>query len=421
MTSLQHAAAPRSAIAEWKSYWTLPIAGALGYATSVIHIYGLGPYISPVSEAFGWSRTQTTGGLTVATLLAAALSIPVGMAVDRYGSRWLGIAGVILLSLAFGLLGTATGTSANWYLLWIFVAFSGVMIQATVWTSAVATRFSASRGMAFALTLCGASVASAVFPVLGTLLVKHYGWRSAFAWHAGLWLVLALPVILLFFRGARDGGGKTQSAPTAPDALTGVPLKEGYRSSVFIRLAFASLLFTFTILALMVHFIPILTDRGANAMSAAGIASLIGLFSIVGRFGTGFLLDRFPASRVGAAVFLLPVLGVALMLTAGGSPLALSLAAALIGLTLGAEVDVIAFLTTQHFGLKNFGGFYGGLLVALSSGTATGPITAAKVFDATGSYTGFLGLSIATMLAASLAIFSLPKPGALLTRAAPAP
>ena len=47
---------------EWRRHALLPIAGALGYATSVIHIYGLGPYIEPISKSFGWSRAQITSG-----------------------------------------------------------------------------------------------------------------------------------------------------------------------------------------------------------------------------------------------------------------------------------------------------------------------------------------------------------------------
>ena len=29
--------------AEWRNYFMVPLAAALGYSTSVIHIYGLGP------------------------------------------------------------------------------------------------------------------------------------------------------------------------------------------------------------------------------------------------------------------------------------------------------------------------------------------------------------------------------------------
>lgn len=410
--------ADRTAGAEWRRYYMLPVAAALGYATSVIHIYGLGPYIEPISQSFGWSRTQVTIGLTIATLIQAVFSIPIGLLVDRLGPRLFGLFGVLLTTGAFALLGTATGDKTQWYFLWGLLAIATLPMQATIWTSAVASRFEASRGLALAITLCGASLAAALFPVLGTWLIGIYGWQTAVAVQAAIWVAIAFPVVLFFFRGAKD----RQARPSPTDReerpeLAGMSLSEGLRSSVYHRLLLASLLFTFTIIALVVHFVPILTDRGADPLRAAGIASLVGIFSILGRLGTGLMLDRFRASLVGAAVFLLPAIGCIVLLTAGDELLAQAVAASLVGLTLGAEIDVIVYLTAQHFGLRTFGGLYGGLLAALSIGTATGPLGASVVFDRFGGYAPFLWLTLAFMVASSIALASLPRPHAF--RASP--
>ena len=395
--------------AEWRRHYMLPIAAALGYATSVIHIYGLGPYIGPISETFGWSRTQTTFGLTLATLVQAVFSLPIGLAVDRLGPRLFGLAGILLTTGAFALLGTATGVEANWFLLWGLLAVATLPVQATIWTSAVATRFEASRGLAFAVTLCGASVAAAVFPLLGSWLIKMHGWRTAVVIQAAIWAAIVFPMIFLFFRGAHDRPAKNVAREERRE-LAGVALAQGLRSTIYLRLLLASLLFTFTIIALVVHFVPILTDRGADPLRAAGIASLVGFSSIAGRLVTGVLLDRFRGSLVGAGAFILPALGSILLLFGGDAALPQAAAAVLIGLTLGAEVDVIVYLTTRHFGLKHFGALYGGLLAALSIGTSLGPLTASAVFDRYHDYGPFLWLTVAFMAASSLALLSLPKP-----------
>lgn len=396
---------------EWRAYPMLPIAAALGYATSVIHIYGFNPYVQPISEAFGWSRTQATIGITIATLVQAILSIPIGILVDRVGPRRLALVGIVLTASAFALLGTATGSKGNWHLLWGLMAIATLPVQATIWTSAVATRFDKSRGMAFAVTLCGASVAIAVFPYLGTKLIAAYGWKNAFAVQAGLWLAIAFPMILFFFRGGRDEK-RAPDQPEAPEksALTGISFADGLRSTIYARLLLASLLFTFTIVALAFHFGLILTGRGVDKVKAAELAALIGLFSIIGRLGTGFLLDRFRGSLVGAVAFLLPVISCLLLINMGTNVGAAAVAAALIGLTLGSEIDVVVFLVTKHFGLKNFGALYGGLLAALSLGTASGPLAASKTFDSYGDYSPFLWLTIGFMITSSIALASLPRP-----------
>lgn len=397
--------------AEWRSYFMVPIAAALGYSTSVIHIYGLGPYFEPIQSELGWSRAQITIGLTIQTLISALFCVPIGAFVDRVGPRRIGLIGVLATSGAFALLSTATGSNGNWYFLWAVLALGTLPAQATVWTSAVASRFEVSRGLALAVTLCGASIGAAVFPPLATWLIKTHGWRTALLIEGATWAAITFPTLLLFFRGAHDDrGGPSAARAIAPPQLAGMSLRDGLRSSVFLRLFIASALFTFTLIALVVHFVPILKDRGADPMAAAGVAALVGLFSIAGRLGTGVLLDRFRASYVGAGAFMLPIVACALLLFWGQSSGAQSAAAAIIGLTLGSEVDVIVYLTTRHFGLKNFGALYGGLLTALSIGTAAGPLAAAAIYDAKGSYELFLWITTFTMGASALALGSLPRP-----------
>ena len=413
--------------AEWRAHGMLPIAAALGYATSVIHIYGLGPYVVPVSESFGWDRATVTAGLTLATLIQAAMSVPIGMLVDRMGPRPLGVAGVALVCLAFATIGLASsGSEWQWYALWIVMAVAVLPVQATVWTAAVATRFEAARGIAFAVTLCGASVAQALFPWLGATLTDGVGWQTAMALQGGIWVAIAWPVIFLFFRGARDvRGAASETAQLGADVeateateatetrdAPGLTFREGLQSSVYHRLLVASALFTFVTLALVVNFIAIQTDAGMPSTRAGALAFWIGIFAIIGRLGTGLLLDRLRANRVGAAIFCLPILACLSFLHLG--PDAAFLSAALVGLTVGAEVDVIVFLATRHFGLKAFGALYGGLLVALSLGTALGPLAAASVYDRTGAYDAFFWAAIGCMVVSVLALASLPEPAFLL-------
>ena len=125
-------------------------------------------------------------------------------------------------------------------------------------------------------------------------------------------------MMLLFFRGAKDSqqNGQAVQVTEPVKVLEGVATLSAFRSTTFFRLFLASLLFTFTIIALVVHFVPILSSTGTDRMAAAGMASLVGLASVVGRLGTGFLLDRFSASRIGATIFLLPIVACLLLIFA---------------------------------------------------------------------------------------------------------
>jgi MFS family permease len=401
-------------VAEWRRFWKVPVAAGLGYSIGVIHVYCLGAFMEPLQSEFGWTRAEASLGLTIVGVAAAVAALPIGLMVDRLGPRRVGIIGAILMGAAFALLGTATGSLVNWILLWGVLSFASFWVQTTVWTSAVASRFATSRGLAFAVTLSGGSLAAAVFPPLATALIGAYNWRGAFLALGVLWGALVLTAVVLFFRGAQDDVRAArpvpEATPSAPPELPGVTMREGLRSATFYQLLVAAGLFAFTTLGVVVHLVPILRGAGAEPLAAAGTASLVGVFSIVGRLGVGVLLDRFPGRVVGACAYLVPIAGAALLLFDGTDPGSQTLAAALFGLTLGAEVDVIAYLASRYFGLRNFGGLFGGLVAALSLGTAFGPLASGATFDRFGTYEPFLVLTMALMAVSSLALALLRPP-----------
>lgn len=397
-----------TAVQEWKGYWFLPVAAGLGYATATMYVYSMGPFIEPIQKEFGWSRAQISSGITIAAFFSAIFGIPVGMLVDRVGPRIVGLIGATLMCICFAMIGTATGTETNWVVLWGCLAFSTLWVQATVWTSAVNSRFEISRGLALAITLSGASFAAAVFPLLATTLIKLYGWRTAYMGMGGLVFVVVFPLLFFCFRGARDEKRPDRTTATeSARALIGVSLAQGMRSSALYKLILAAGFFTFTAVGIVVHFVPILTDQGADPIAAAGVAALIGIFSIIGRLGTGFLLDRFPGYLVGAFAFLIPILACTLLIFDGADPASQAVAAAIFGLTLGSEVDVIAYLAAKYFGLRHFGALYGAMVMALSLGTAFGPLGAGAVFDYYGSYEPFLILTAILMGLSAIALLSL--------------
>jgi MFS family permease len=394
-----------SAAAEWGAYWYLPLVAALGYSTAGMHVYGLGPLMESLHSEFGWTHAQTLSGSAIVSVVVALASMPMGMLIDRFGPRRVSLPGLLLIGAAVALLGTATGTTVNWLSLWVLVGLSSMPIQATAWTTAVVSRFDASRGLALAITLSGSSIGAFAFPLLTTWLLQRFGWREAFFGLGGIWVLVVLPLVFLFFRGAQDHGTEARlPARPASNPASGLTMREAMRKPAFYRLLFATLFFTFAIFGSVVNFVPILRGTGATLTTAARAASLIGIFSLLGRLSTGAVLDRFPAHIVGAVCFLIPIPGCALLLSDVPSAGSWFAAAALIGLTLGAEVDVIAYLATRYFGLRNFGSIQGALLCATAVGAAFGPLGAGATFDHFGSYRIFLETTIVLMFISALII-----------------
>jgi MFS family permease len=320
---------------EWREYWYLPVVAAFGYSAAGLHVYGIGPLMEALHREFGWTRAQILSGSAIVSFVVALASVPMGILIDRFGPRRISLVGLLLIGGAVALLGTATGTTVNWLSLWVLVALASIPIQATVWTTAVVSRFDTSRGLALAVTLCGSSIGAFAFPLLSAWLLQRFGWRQAFFGLGSLWAIAILPLVFLFFRGAQDSrrGGQLRSATTT-NLLSGLTLQQALCNPAFYRLLLATLFFTFAIFGSIVNFVPILTGTGAPLMTAARAASLIGIFSLVGRLSTGAVLDRFPAHIVGAVCFLIPIPGCVLLLSDIAGAGRYFAAAALFGLTL---------------------------------------------------------------------------------------
>jgi len=86
-------------------------------------------------------------------------------------------------------------------------------------------------------------------------------------------------------------------------------------------------------------------------------------------------MDRFYAPYVAVFFFSSVAAGIALLWTGLGGA-AVSAAALLVGL--GAEVDIIAYLTSRYFGLHSFGEIYGYLFAVFALAGALGPVLMAQ-------------------------------------------
>jgi MFS family permease len=400
---------PASGADEWRRHGLVPIAAAVGYSTTTLATYALGPFVGPLEREFGWSRAEIMIGLTIMNIAGVLFNVLIGLLADRVGSRRVGLVGTVVNTGAIALLATTNGNVLTWSLLWILVAIGAALVQANVWVSGVAKRFDKSRGLAIAIALSGGSLCGAVAPLLATVLISHYGWRTALVGTAAVWLVAVWPFVFLFYPAERNEPHRPQlRAP--PASSGGVSLKDGLRMGSFWRLAAACFAFAFYTLAITPNLVPLLVEKGATVMAAAQIASLVGVAGIIARISTGFLLDRLPANLLGTLVFLMPVGGCAALLMMEPSYLVLALIVVSFGATIGAEYDVVMYLTARHFGLIRFAAIMGALLTAGSLGAAIAPVTAGWMHDRFGGYEQLLALLMVLMGLAAVAIGTLGRP-----------
>lgn len=398
-----HEPSPPSARDEWRSHWPLTLAAMVGFSTIGLQSYGFSPFVTHVEQAFGWTRAQVMMGLSLSNLAGVFLNIIVGMVVDKIGPRPVGLTGILVKTGAFAALATATGSLLNWSLLWLLLAVGVVLLQATIWTSAVAARFDKSRGLAMAVVLSGTPITAMVCPPLATWLIDSYGWRAGFAGVGLAWFLAAFPIVFILFSDKRSGeGGPAPHLNTV--MIEGLTLRQGIRTRAFLCLALSFGTFAFYNMAITANLVPLLTEKGVTPRQAAGIASLMGVVGIGARLSVGFLLDRYRGSIVGAVTQMLPVAGCALLLVGEPTLFTLSLAVATFGAATGAEMDVTLYLATRHFGLRAFAALFSAIITFGALNASIGPYIAGWLHDRTGSYDVLLIAIMAAMTGGAIAI-----------------
>lgn len=378
----------------------------------VLHSYSLGVMIAPLEQEFGWSRAQITTGPLIISMIAIVTGPVIGLAIDKFGPRKIALSGTILYCAALAFLGTSGPSIYSWWMRWALLAVANMFILTTVWTTAVNSLFARNRGKALALALSGTGVAAFIVPSLTLFLIEQGGWRFTYFAMATISFAVVAPATFLLFRCQLDpmhGLSQTAHTETSAPYPLGAEWKEALRSPAFIKLTAAILLFTLAGSALTANAYPILRAQNFNAGTAAQLAGLLGVGSIIGRLAGGYLLDRFDAKTVAAFSVLLPIFPICAFLAYPGSYAIGSWGWLIIGLAAGTEVDAVAYLVARHFGMRNFGTIFGTIsgLTLFSSGLA--PLGANAVYDATGSYDWAMLAAIPACLVTAIIFMSLGR------------
>jgi predicted MFS family arabinose efflux permease len=150
-----------------------------------------------------------------------------------------------------------------------------------------------------------------------------------------------------------------------------------------------------------------LTDAGTSRERAAAIAGLIGLSVVAGRVLVGRLFDWLFAPRVAAVVLVLTTIG--WWPLAEGTPGGSYIAAIAIGFSVGAEIDILSYLTARYFGVAAYGRVYGVLYGAMLIGSASSSFWVGAAYDHFGSYRPALVAATVIMAIATSLLVALPR------------
>ena len=393
--------------------WWVVATASLGmcFSTGTIVVLSFGVFFKPLSQYFHASRAAVSLAFTLHGVVSAACIPLIGLLTDCFGARRViltgtAIFGILLLSSEF------VGPSiAYLYLFYVALGLVAGTTSPVPYGVVVSRWFDRRRGLALGLMAFGLGLGAIAMPIVAQRLIAMFGWRATYATLGCAALLLSLPVVAAFLaedprqKGMwPDGILPPQSVEQHKRYYEGLNWRDTWHHPTFWLMIFAFFLAGASLFACVIHMPALLTDRGVSAQGAAVTSSVVGIALLIGRIGAGYLLDRIFAPRLAMLFFGASAVGIALL--SGGSVGKIALVAAfLVGVGMGAEVDIIAYLMSRYFGLRALGSAFGYGFGSYALGGALGVLLMGAGFDLTHSYTVPLaGFFLAMVMAAVLMI-----------------
>lgn len=369
---------------EFRSAWTVLLAATAGMSSGLAlnaYINNIfGPYLL---EAFNWSKADfaLNGAISIITVLWIPF---VGRMADLFGVRKVAFFGIIAYPFSFVLLSQLTGDVRALYAIHFMQVILCASTTATVYCRVVAERFSQNRGLALAICAAGPAVAGAIASPLLTHYIDANGWRAGFLAMAVFSALLGVLALVLLPKKSPGHGAELRKNSARKD------YRAIFTSPAFRIIAVSSFLCSLTHALATSQLKIVLADHGVSAIEGGYMVSVFAVGVVLGRLIGGVALDKWPTHIISAVGMGLPCIGSYVLATDTTNLFMLGFAIILLGLSFGAEADILAYVTARYFPMHIYSSVMGllttavGLAIGLGSGLLS--FTLAK----TDSFTPFL-------------------------------
>lgn len=396
----QTSALPPDHKGEFAHGWPILLGGILGIAIGIAAIPGpaIGIFMRDMQADLGWSRAEIALGPTLLIMITGLGSPLLGWLTDRIRTAWICGTGLAFLVISLFLLSKLGPDVRIYHLTCVAMAIAAAGAGTLPYAQAISAAFVANRGLALGLATVGTGLTTMLLPAFMTPYAAHAGWRMGFVVLAAIVAIVAPLVVLLMRKAPQRPKGNLRASGTANN----IGLASVLSGRLFWILASCFGLVMTGIGGIQLHLVSYLSDAGIDPVSAGRTAALAGVFLLVGRIGTGWLVDRFFAPWVAAMAMSLSaasIVGLSLLGAEAGI-----LGAAAIGLASGAEIDLIGYFTARCFGLEAYGRIYGIFYAISVGGAGLSVVIYGRIFDQLGSYAVALHMS-AALLAGSTLLF----------------
>jgi len=321
-------------------------------STIALNFYSSASVFAALSAELGWSLEDLSFTYFLNSVVVVLFMPLLGRMLDARGAIGIITISVLAEAVKFTLLGTLPAQFHLYVAMQLSLTLFGLGTNSPSTARVIIQHFTQHRGLALGITVGTLGLMAMGLPLMLHQIIATHGWRSGYLTLTGIVLLLGLPGLYLIRSGSTRAVRTATAYPCVAQAELGF-----LRWPLFWVLLILFLITIVCTSGYVVLMLSLLKTRGIDGAHAAAMQALVGAAVLVGRLSSGALMDRFASTRVASSIFGLSAIG-CLLLTMDNPALA-PVGAFLIGLTVGAELDIVAYVMAYYFGRQNFGRTYG--------------------------------------------------------------
>jgi OFA family oxalate/formate antiporter-like MFS transporter len=337
--------------------WTQLVLGIICMVMVANLQYGWTLFVGPIGEKFGWTKAAIQVTFTIFVLFETWLVPAEGYLVDKFGPRWMIVAGGILCAISWWM-----NSFADTLGMFYFSAMLGGIGAGAVYGTCIGNAvkwFPGRRGLAAGLTAAGFGMGSALTIIPIAHMIKNSGFQQTFLTFglfqgivvvlAGLFIMAPTAAFIASAPKIAPGASRYQATPVQ---MLGTPVF-WVMYLMFVMMAAGGLMAT-------AQLAPIATDFGVAKVpvSLFGITlpaltfalSLDRILNGITRPFFGWVSDRIGREQTMFVAFLLEGIGIIALANLGTNPVAFVLLSGLVFFAWGEIYSLFPSTVTDTYG-----------------------------------------------------------------------
>ena len=254
-----------------------------------------------IQESYGLSRT-TLGFVYSGATFASSFFLPtLGRMVDSWKPANFALLLSCILALGLSLLGFVDGV-VGLFCLYLFIRMAGQMGMSLLGCTVIARKFGRHRGKALSLVHLGRPLGEAILPLLVISLLEFFPWYQVTMFIALGFLVIFFSFLFTALRSVtyqvlyeeREGGEKTSPEEGEEEFSR----KKFYQDRYILLVISCNAILPFIFTGLFFQQTSLMEIKGWSPQIMGRALSFYGLMGVFWGLSSGFLIDRFSATRL---------------------------------------------------------------------------------------------------------------------------